>query len=376
MADMEQQQQVIMLDASTFADHTEIVTMSQDNNVVVKEVGEDILQQAFDEASNGFEEKCIEYVTEPSIPVIDVVTDGNGTHGSVDNVSMPAENATTFAFVTSDDGNQVIQELQHEQIQNHQQPQQTTVLAEDENSNSNTGTTVLLSDNSQVLPDQLGSCVNPIRIIQQGNQYTSMQQLTSEQLTQIMQVVQQQQLAKSAEKSGGSSILFNPQTQTRIVYRVIYPSELHQKTSSTNSVVKPSYKLQSNVVKFSNETPQKRVYRKRNREEDEKYEGPELSKEEKAERKKHRPRTRSGRVSKPPKHMVKDYKRIHVLDWDEDYDDSDGGYSDIQQSDEENEERIKEKSTNEESTTTDAGMKCSTESIHKQMDVFHFLCIF
>ena len=34
----------------------------------------------------------------------------------------------------------------------------------------------------------LGSSQNPIRIIQQGNKYTSVQQLTSEQLSQIMQV--------------------------------------------------------------------------------------------------------------------------------------------------------------------------------------------
>ena len=36
-----------------------------------------------------------------------------------------------------------------------------------------------------------------------------------------------------------------------------------------------------------------------------------------------------GRISKPPKHMVQEYKHIHLLDWDEDYDDSDGGYSDF-----------------------------------------------
>lgn len=33
--------------------------------------------------------------------------------------------------------------------------------------------------------------------------------------------------------------------------------------------------------------------------------------------------------------MVKDYKHIHHLDWDEDYDDSDGGYSDFRVSEEE-----------------------------------------
>ena len=51
--------------------------------------------------------------------------------------------------------------------------------------------------------------------------------------------------------------------------------------------------------------------------------------EEREGRKKLLPRTRSGRVSKPPRHMVKDYKRLHHLDFAQpDLDDSDGGYSD------------------------------------------------
>jgi len=37
-------------------------------------------------------------------------------------------------------------------------------------------------------PHPLGSSQNPIRIIQQGNKYTSMQELSQEQLSQIMQV--------------------------------------------------------------------------------------------------------------------------------------------------------------------------------------------
>ncbi|KAL3873102.1 hypothetical protein ACJMK2_036260 [Sinanodonta woodiana] len=171
----------------------------------------------------------------------------------------------------------------------------------------------------------LGSSQNPIRIIQQGNQYTPVQQLTTEQLQQIMQVVQQQHVQKAAEQ-GGSSILYNSATNTRIVYRVIYPSELHKDTSHKQT-------QGQQTVLF---TPQaKRTYKKRNREEEEKFDGPELSKEEKEARKKQKLKTRSGRVSKPPKHMVKDYKHIHVLDWDEDYDDSDGGYSDFKVSDEE-----------------------------------------
>ncbi|KAH8030373.1 hypothetical protein HPB51_006805 [Rhipicephalus microplus] len=47
-----------------------------------------------------------------------------------------------------------------------------------------------------------------------------------------------------------------------------------------------------------------------------------------------------GRISKPPSYMVKDYKRIHHLDFDDEpYDDSDGGYSDYQVSDDEDRNR-------------------------------------
>ena len=88
----------------------------------------------------------------------------------------------------------------------------------------------------------------------------------------------------------------------------------------------------------------KRPYRRRRQENDDRVETPELSKEEKEARKKHRPRTRSGRVSRPPKHMVQDYKHIHPVDWDEDYDDSDGGYSDFKLSDDEDREKDKKDS--------------------------------
>ena len=178
----------------------------------------------------------------------------------------------------------------------------------------------------------LGSSQNPIRIVQQGNQYTPMQHLSTDQLHQIMQVLQQQQVAKSTSDEG-SSILFNPQTNTRIVYRVIYPSELHKASNSQGP--------QTRTVVIGDNI--KRPYRKRlkiDEEDEDKYDGPELSKEEKEERKKHRPRTRSGRISKPPKHMVKDYKHIHVLDMDEEEaaDDSDGGYSDFKYSEDDGQE--------------------------------------
>lgn len=190
----------------------------------------------------------------------------------------------------------------------------------------------------------LGSSQNPIRIIQQGNQYTPMQNLSAEQLQQIMQVVQQQQVAKTSTAEG-SSILFNPQTNTRIVYRVIYPSELHK--NSPSSILKTGKKQsqgqQTQTLIFSKDGP-RRQYKKRMKEEEEddedRFDVPGLSREEKEERKKHRPRTRSGRISKPPKHMVKDYKHLHVLDFEEEEaaDDSDGGYSDYKYSEDEEDE--------------------------------------
>ncbi|CAG2062625.1 unnamed protein product, partial [Timema podura] len=68
----------------------------------------------------------------------------------------------------------------------------------------------------------------------------------------------------------------------------------------------------------------------------------------KDERKKLLPRTRSGRLSRPPRHMVKDYKRLHHLDFaDADLDDSDGGYSDYQVSEPEEGEPEKAESKEE-----------------------------
>ena len=46
--------------------------------------------------------------------------------------------------------------------------------------------------------------------------------------------------------------------------------------------------------------------------------------------------------------MVKDYKQIHLVDWNEDYDDSDGGYSDYKASGDEDENAKKMQTEEEE----------------------------
>lgn len=255
------------------------------------------------------------YVAEPAADTIQLENEN-----SVDNnlVAEASDGGNSVAYVNDTVNQDTSMQLQPQIIQHV---------------SNGTAEVTLPSGNSTPGGAPLGSSQNPIRIIQQGNQYIPVQQLTGEQLQQIMQVVQQQQLTKQSSDFG-SSVLFNPQTNTRIVYRVIYPSELHK--DGEDSKLTEQEKVHGNHMV---PVAQKRQYKKRNKEdEEEKIDTPELTKEEKEARKKLRPKTRSGRVSKPPKHMVKDFKHIHVLDYDEDYDDSDGGYSDFKQSDQEEED--------------------------------------
>ncbi|GFT42091.1 zinc finger protein [Nephila pilipes] len=174
----------------------------------------------------------------------------------------------------------------------------------------------------------LGSVENPIQITHKGNKYETTQCLTQAQVQQISYVLQSQEANKI--HNGGKSILYDPSTNTRIVCRVVHPSELqgnNYKLQSSNIVSKPN-----TVRRTSSSFKGKARSRKTD---DEDKVNSHLSREEREEKKKQRPRTRSGRISKPPSYMVKDYKRIHHLDFDEDTYDSDGGYSDYHMSDEE-----------------------------------------
>ena len=259
----------------------------------------------------------------------------------------PQGNTKQVVLAQVPDGHQTIILQQPEPVVNvPPEPKQLHVVQEvavpSDPNNPQAGCTVVMPNKSTPTDAPLGSSQNPIRIVQQGNQYTSLQQLTQEQLSQIMQVVQEQQVAKAANGTSGSSVLFNPVTNTRIVYRVIYPSELHGTKKIAPALGRPKQtaiqvKVPSRSASSGPVGLQKRQYKKRRRhgEIDENADDPEISKEEKEHRKKQRPRTRSGRVSRPPKRMVQDYKHIHPLDYDEEYDDSDGGYSDYRVSDEE-----------------------------------------
>ncbi|KAH9498257.1 hypothetical protein Btru_009484 [Bulinus truncatus] len=322
-------------------------------SVVIPESQEDHLQQSVISNEHSHLQDDAAYMQENDSRI--VTADTNVQLSQNETFTHP--NTVTVSAPNNIQMSQEILQNVIQQVQAQQQAlaAQKTQLTDSSNSQQETISFTLVSPsqpNSSSPP--LGSSQNPIRIIQQGNRYTPMQQLTTEQLQQIMQVVQQQHVTKNSQDNSGS-VIFNPQTNTRIMYRVIYPSELHKSQNATTyHVLRPSTATQEQQTANSQH---KRPYRKRKDisnhtggyEEEDKDKSvsdtPELSKEEKEERKKHRPRTRSGRVSKPPKHMVQDYKHIHVLDWDEDYDDSDGGYSDFKHSDEE--EKIKQEAEDE-----------------------------
>ena len=205
---------------------------------------------------------------------------------------------------------------------------------------ANNQTAVKGQDNTDSVPSgaietdsaALGTSRNPIRIIQRGNEYTAMQHLMPDQLTQIIRVIQEQQQVLQAKdpSSSSSAILYNPDAGSQVVYRITTSSDSAAGGGDSETVVR--------MISSADHGHQKRIVRKRKKDDDERVIGSEWSRQEKEERKKHRPRTRSGRVSKPPQYMVKDYKHIHPVDYDEDYDDSDGGYSDFKHSGDEDQQ--------------------------------------
>lgn len=86
----------------------------------------------------------------------------------------------------------------------------------------------------------LGSKTNPIRIIQQGNTYTSTQKLSAEQIQQIVKVLQRQNIAAKCV-DGESTAVYNPETNTRIVYRVVQPHARANSNSSSGGLTARDY---------------------------------------------------------------------------------------------------------------------------------------
>jgi len=98
-----------------------------------------------------------------------------------------AESLTDDASAEHRNGEMLPAETSDRNFENITEPSDSGV-SKDKGLSGNAAELSVNSSVEQVDPSPLGSSQNPIRIIQQGNKYTSMQELSTEQLNQIMQV--------------------------------------------------------------------------------------------------------------------------------------------------------------------------------------------
>uniref|UniRef100_A0A0V0JB23 Zinc finger protein 839 n=2 Tax=Schistocephalus solidus TaxID=70667 RepID=A0A0V0JB23_SCHSO len=213
----------------------------------------------------------------------------------------------------------------------------------------------------------VGSNKNPIRIIQQGSQFITTQNVSDESLQQIVQVLTNRALvddtvgAGCVEKGSVSKVcaIFNRFTNKRIVFRVTRAKRRRRPSSdfgeddhgdgrsrsfddvrSRHSFVVGRRTMSvEEELDGSKRQPSCRKRRKRRGSEDDDPDfEPDLPEEEVLPFPIVRKKSSAGRVSKPPKHLVKDYKHLHLEDLGtrdeaghsdtDELDDSDGGYSD------------------------------------------------
>ncbi|CAL4108150.1 unnamed protein product, partial [Meganyctiphanes norvegica] len=70
----------------------------------------------------------------------------------------------------------------------------------------------------------LGSSENPIQLVQQGQTFQALQPVQEKQLEQITTLLQQRQI--SAPPSHNHQEIYDPKTNMKIVYKVVYPSDI------------------------------------------------------------------------------------------------------------------------------------------------------
>ncbi|CAH8433295.1 unnamed protein product [Schistosoma haematobium] len=182
----------------------------------------------------------------------------------------------------------------------------------------------------------VGSNKNPIRIIQQGNQYITTQDVSDEHLQQIIQVLTNQALLSSS--GSRPSAIYNRLTNRRIIFRVTRAKRRHDDGNTGATALSGERNRSSITVKSEKKSragrPIGRKRRKRGSDEEDPDFEPEVPEEEVLPFPLIRRTSASGRVSKPPKHLVKDYKHLRLEDLtskpesSEEDEHSDGGYSD------------------------------------------------
>lgn len=175
------------------------------------DVTEDILQQALNEAS--------------AAQITDQLQQQEEATDAQEQTLLQADhhNDDTQQDLEGVDNSQTLQMIQNgsDSVARDNNTNSSVIVSQHSNTpESITINTLSAGDLSPAAP--LGSKNNPIRIVQQGSTYTSTQHLSQDQITQIVQVLQRQNIA-ARSLDGEPTAVFNPQTKTRIVYRVVQP---------------------------------------------------------------------------------------------------------------------------------------------------------
>ena len=238
----------------------QVTTVSNDTETEAQGVTTDILQQAFVEASGGeithideeqgdiclSPEKQQQIVEELETSAVVDVDDGqqpvSGGFESIVSSTLPAQSESQQLDAASSNNNEIFTDGDgaHETTTTHSS---VVVTNKNDNSGSTNETSIPIENDASIqqhglqesfaittttnsqsvaVATPLGSKNNPIRIIQQGNTYKSTQKLSPDQIQQIVQVLQKQNLTTKTV-DGGPTAVYNPETNTRIVYRVVQP---------------------------------------------------------------------------------------------------------------------------------------------------------
>ncbi|RZF47752.1 hypothetical protein LSTR_LSTR006016 [Laodelphax striatellus] len=185
--------------------------------------------------------------------------------------------------------------------------------------------TALAADsNSSGNDNKVGTTNNPIRVIQQNEQTFKVDQpLSKKQLCTVESVLaaSNKHIARlaaaaadcAADDRNNTTYHYDKNTNTRIYVKILSPEDLQLKKAAAAGAINSKKRGRPSKAPKA-------------------AEGGEATQapEEPPRKKVPLPRTRSGRLSRPPRHIVRDYKRIRRLDDDIE---QDGSFSDYQTDD-------------------------------------------
>ncbi|XP_069935662.1 uncharacterized protein [Cherax quadricarinatus] len=181
----------------------------------------------------------------------------------------------------------------------------------------------------------LGSSENPIQLVQQGNTFQALQPVQERQLEQITTLLQQRRITAPPTTHHDHHEIYDPKTNMKIVYKVVFPEDImevddddedDEESKDGNLTWEGRLGLLNDKKKGRKSKEWKKV---KLNEEEEEVDIEMLDETE--ERNKQINRTRSGRISRPPRHMMKDFKHLHPINFKNDNKDKDSpgvGYSD------------------------------------------------